>query len=93
MKKVKFILVLSSLIIVTICTLNVQNSFITAKRAGYSSLFDIITLNTAKASIPAPDCNGEDCDDANGNKYNTGGIGNKIRCCGVADEERGKQES
>ncbi len=93
MKKVKFILVLSSLIIVTICTLNIQNSFITAKRAGYSSLIDIITLNTAKASIPTPDCNGEDCDDANDNKYNTLTIGNKITCCGAAWMTRGKQES
>jgi len=93
MKRGKIILGLSCLIIVTICTINVQNSFITAKKAGYSRLIDIITLNVAKADYPKPSCDGSDCADANGYKYNTLGVGEKTVCCGIADDERGKQAS
>ena len=94
MKKGKIILALSCLIIVSICTINVQNSFITAKKAGNYRLIDIITLNTANAEgDPSVDCNGATCDDANGNKYNTLTIGSQITCCGAAWISRGKKAS
>ena len=91
MKKRKVILALSCLIIVTICTINVQNSFITAKKSGNYRLIDIITLNNANAE--SGECNGSTCDDANGNKYNTLTIGDRITCCGAAWISRGKKAS
>lgn len=94
MKKSKIILALSCLIIVAFCAINVQNSLITSKKAGYFSLNDI--LNSAKAGeegSSGDDCNGPTCEDANGNKYNTGGIGDNVKCCGVAHSTRGKQKT
>ena len=94
MKKEKIIFVLSSLIIVTICTINVQNNFITAKEAGYYRLIDIVNIAKADGEEPPPaDCNGATCDDANGNKYTTGGIGDRVVCCGIVSSERGKKSS
>jgi len=94
MKRGKIILGLSCLIIVSICTINVQNSSITAKKAGYSRLIDIITLNSAKADYPVPgDCGGDNCDDANGNKYTTLTIGSEVKCCAVAWLTRGNKAS
>ena len=94
MKKSKIIFALSCLIIVAFCAINVQNSLITAEKAGYFSLNDI--LNSAKASeegSSGDDCNGPPCDDANGNKYNTLTIGDSVTCCGAAWISRGKKKS
>lgn len=94
MKKGKIIFALSCLIIVTICTINLQNSFITAKKAGYYRLIDIVNIAKADGEEPPPaDCNGATCDDANGNKYNTLTIGDQITCCGAAWLSRGKKSS
>jgi hypothetical protein len=93
MKMGKIVIVLSCLIIVTICTINVQKSFFTAKKAGYYNLNSI--LNTAQAEDEgAPtSCEGSECDDANGNKYNTLTVGDKVTCCGVYWLSRGNKSS
>lgn len=94
MKKTKVILAFSCLVIFSICIGNVQNSLITAKEAGYYSLNDIIKTAKADGEGSSGDvCNGPTCDDANGNKYNTGGIGDNVKCCGVVHSVRGKQKS
>ncbi len=54
-----------------------------------------LRLNDAivvSAEFPLEVCNGAPCEDANGNKYGTFGIGEYYRdCCAVAVDDRGKK--
>jgi hypothetical protein len=38
-------------------------------------------------------CGGTTCDEANGLKYNTGGIGDKVSCCSLSWSTSGKKKS
>lgn len=84
---------LSILVIVVICTLNVQNSLSISNELGYSSLEDLITLNSASAETGSASCTGSTCDDANDNHYSYIESNGKGYCCGGASETAGKKSS
>lgn len=76
-------------------TYNVNKCFSTSNEIGFTSLSDIVQLNTALAedSNAGTNCTGSKCDDANGNKYNYLETGGQHWCCGVTWVSRGKSHN
>lgn len=89
----KFIFGLSCLAIIFICTLNIKSSLSMSNQFGYSSLTDLISLNTASAEEGDEKCKGFTCDDAGGQSQTTGvDSSGKVYCCGSSSPMSGNKE-
>lgn len=89
----KIIFGLSCVAIVTICTLNVQNSLKASNELGYSSLTDLMMINSASAEESAPSCSGATCADANDLHYGYFELNGKGTCCGSSATTSGSKQA
>lgn len=80
--------------LVAICILSIKSSLNLTNELGYSSLKDLIILNSASAEEGGGDgCTGSPCDVVNGNYKNTYVTQSAVYCCGATSMISGNKSA
>ena len=95
MKKYAIMLICGLAVVMSALSFQNSLSYGSGKNADVSlTLDDVFTVAFAQGeSGGTSTCNGSTCDEANGLKYNTGGIGDKVGCCVLSWSSSGKKKS